>query len=61
MITNSKRGIPENLFDWMNVEHTPYGCSKFTGDIYVQDYAHVYGLRTAVFRMSWHIWTDNLG
>ena len=34
------------------VGHTPYGVSKLTGDLYVQDYAHTYGLRTAVFRMS---------
>ena len=32
--------------------HTPYGASKYTGDIYVQEYAHVYGMKTAVFRMS---------
>jgi CDP-paratose 2-epimerase len=33
-------------------EHTPYGCSKLSGDLYVQDYGHLYGLRTGVFRMS---------
>ena len=33
-------------------EHTPYGCSKLVGDIYTQDYAHLYGMRTGVFRMS---------
>ncbi len=33
-------------------EHTPYGCSKLTGDLYCQEYARCYGLRTAVFRMS---------
>jgi len=33
-------------------EHTPYGCSKLSGDVYVQDYGHVYGLKTGVFRMS---------
>lgn len=32
--------------------HSPYGCSKGTADQYVLDYAHSYGLRTAVFRMS---------
>ncbi|WXG42744.1 MAG: NAD-dependent epimerase/dehydratase family protein [Promethearchaeati archaeon SRVP18_Atabeyarchaeia-1] len=32
--------------------HTPYGCSKLAGDIYVQDYAQTYGLKTGVFRMS---------
>jgi CDP-paratose 2-epimerase len=32
--------------------HTAYGASKLAADVYVQDYAHTYGLRTAVFRMS---------
>jgi CDP-paratose 2-epimerase len=32
--------------------HTPYGCSKGAGDQYVQDYGRVYGMRTAVLRMS---------
>jgi CDP-paratose 2-epimerase len=31
---------------------TPYGCSKGAADQYVLDYAHSFGLRTAVFRMS---------
>jgi len=31
---------------------SPYGCSKGTGDQYVLDYGHVYGMRTAVFRQS---------
>jgi CDP-paratose 2-epimerase len=31
---------------------TPYGCSKGAADQYVLDYAHSYGLRTAVLRMS---------
>jgi CDP-paratose 2-epimerase len=31
---------------------TPYGCSKGAADQYVLDYAHVFGLRTAVFRHS---------
>ncbi len=32
--------------------YSPYGCSKGTADQYVRDYARVYGLRTAVMRMS---------
>jgi CDP-paratose 2-epimerase len=32
--------------------HTPYGVSKYVGDIYVQEYARIYGMKTAVFRMS---------
>jgi CDP-paratose 2-epimerase len=31
---------------------SPYGCSKGCADQYVLDHARVYGLRTAVFRMS---------
>jgi CDP-paratose 2-epimerase len=31
---------------------TPYGCSKGAADQYVLDYAHSFGLRTAVIRMS---------
>ncbi len=45
------KGIPET-FPIDLCEHTPYGCSKLSGDLYVQDYAHVYGLKTGVFRMS---------
>jgi len=32
--------------------HTPYGVSKYVGDIYAQEYAYIYGMKTAVFRMS---------
>ena len=32
--------------------HTPYGVSKLCGDIYTQEYAHLFGIRTGVFRMS---------
>lgn len=32
--------------------HSPYGCSKGTGDQYMLDYARIYGLRTIVFRQS---------
>lgn len=45
------KGIPEE-FAIDGTCHTPYGCSKLTGDLYVQDYAHCYGLKTGVFRMS---------
>ncbi len=46
-----KTGIPES-FSIDRCEHTPYGCSKLTGDIYAQDFGHLYGLRVGVFRMS---------
>lgn len=32
--------------------HSPYGCSKGTGDQYFLDYARIYGLKTIVFRQS---------
>ena len=46
-----RRGIDEK-FSIDQTGHTPYGVSKLTGDLYVQDYAHTYGLKTGVFRMS---------
>lgn len=44
-------GISEE-FSIDHCEHTPYGCSKLTGDLYAQDYGHLYGIKTGVFRMS---------
>ncbi len=42
-------GVPETFpLDF----HSPYGCSKGSADQYVRDYARIYGLPTAVFRMS---------
>ncbi len=42
-------GVPESAaLDF----HSPYGCSKGTGDQYSRDYARIYGLRTVVFRQS---------
>jgi CDP-paratose 2-epimerase len=42
-------GIPEAYpLDF----HSPYGCSKGTGDQYVRDYHRIYGLPTVVFRQS---------
>jgi CDP-paratose 2-epimerase len=32
--------------------HSPYGCSKGAADQYVLDWAHTFGVRAAVFRMS---------
>lgn len=43
------KGIPETYpLDF----HSPYGCSKGTGDQYTRDYARIYGLRTVSFRQS---------
>jgi CDP-paratose 2-epimerase len=44
-------GIPEDFPTDAN-EHTPYGCSKYTGDIYMRDYHEIFGLKTVTFRMS---------
>jgi CDP-paratose 2-epimerase len=34
------------------VLHTPFGVSKTAADLYVQEYARLYGLKTGVFRMG---------
>jgi CDP-paratose 2-epimerase len=44
-------GVPETL-SVDHTKHTPYGASKLTADLYVQEYGRLYGLPTAVFRMS---------
>jgi len=41
--------------------HTPYGVSKLSGELYVQDYAHTYGIKTGVFRMSCMYGTRQFG
>lgn len=46
--------------------HSPYGCSKGTGDQYIRDYARIYSLRTVVFRQSciygvWQFGTEDQG
>jgi CDP-paratose 2-epimerase len=44
---------PNGLNESLQLDgHSPYGCSKLTGDQYVRDYSRMYGLRTAVFRHS---------
>lgn len=48
---NFRNGIPET-FSTDLCEHTPYGASKFAGDVYVQDYAQRNEIDAAVFRMS---------
>lgn len=42
-------GVPEtHPLDF----HSPYGCSKGSGDQYTRDYARIYGLPTVVLRQS---------
>jgi CDP-paratose 2-epimerase len=43
--------VPETL-SVDHSKHTPYGASKLAADLYVQEYGRLYGLPTAVFRMS---------
>jgi len=45
------KGIPETL-GTDRCHHSPYGASKLAADLYVQEYAHTYGLRAGIFRMS---------
>jgi CDP-paratose 2-epimerase len=47
------RDLPQGINENQPLDfHSPYGCSKGTGDQYVLDYARIYGLRTVVFRQS---------
>ena len=48
---SSTKGIAEDLSTDLT-GHTPYGVSKLVGDLYTQEYAHIYGMKTGVFRMS---------
>ena len=44
---------PLGFDESINLEfHSPYGSSKGCADQYMQDFARIYGLRTAVFRHS---------
>ena len=45
------RGICET-FPIDLTAHTPYGVSKYSADLYAQEYGRFYKMRTAVFRMS---------
>lgn len=45
-------GFPKEGMEIVLGSRTPYGASKYAGDLYCQEYAHTYGLRTGVFRMS---------
>ena len=41
--------------------HSPYGCSKGSGDQYVRDYARIYGMKTVSFRQSCIFGTRQFG
>jgi len=44
-------GFDESLRIDQNV-HTPFGVSKTAADLYAQEYARLYGLKTGIFRMG---------
>lgn len=43
-------GFPRQPLDLAS--RTPYGCSKYSGDLFCQEYAHTFGMKVGVFRMS---------
>lgn len=46
-------GHPQGIDETQVMDfHSPYGCSKGTGDQYVRDYYRIYGVPTVVFRQS---------
>jgi CDP-paratose 2-epimerase len=44
-------GVDENM-SLDKTKHTPFGVSKAACDLYVQEYAKVYGITTGVFRLG---------
>jgi len=58
LIERRKRYVFKNapgVSEGMSIDltgHTPYGVSKLAGDLYVQEYGHIYKMKTVVFRMS---------
>ena len=45
-----EKSFRENLGLDFAGHRSPFGCSKTTGDIYAQEYAHTFGLKTGIFR-----------
>ena len=43
-------GFDESLGLDFAGHRSPFGCSKTTGDIYAQEYAHTFGMKTGIFR-----------
>ena len=44
-------GVDENL-SLDNTMHTPFGVSKVAADLYCQEYAELYGIKTGIFRLG---------
>jgi len=45
--------LPNGISEEMSIDnsmHSPFGVSKLAGDLYVQEYARYFGLKTGVFR-----------
>ncbi|MRR29855.1 NAD-dependent epimerase/dehydratase family protein [bacterium] len=54
--------LPEGASEAQPLDfHSPYGCSKGSGDQYVRDYHRIYGLPTVVFRQSCIFGTRQFG
>jgi CDP-paratose 2-epimerase len=47
-----RNGFPPEGMSEVHGSRTPYGASKYAGDLYCREWASMYGLRTGVFRMS---------
>ncbi len=54
------KGVDEHMLTDLT-GHTPYGVSKLVGDLYIQEYSHIYKMKTAVFRMSCTYGTRQFG
>ncbi len=60
LIEGKTRYIPEEkkftgFSETLSVDHsihTPYGVSKLAGDLYVQEFGKIYGMKNTVFRLS---------
>lgn len=45
--------LPEGIDETMSIDntrHSLFGCSKLAGDLYVQEYARYFGMKTGLFR-----------
>lgn len=45
--------LPDGIDETMsvdNTQHSLFGCSKLAGDLYVQEYARYFGMKTGLFR-----------
>nr|WP_147662886.1 NAD-dependent epimerase/dehydratase family protein [Candidatus Prometheoarchaeum syntrophicum]QEE15992.1 dTDP-glucose 4,6 dehydratase [Candidatus Prometheoarchaeum syntrophicum] len=60
LVEGKSRYIPEEknfngFTETLSIDHsihTPYGISKLTGDLYVQEFGQIYNMKNTVFRLS---------